>query len=57
MDWGPFKEGIQGRGQIFSLTGSIAGSPVAGVLGNKLVALGDPLLPTFIYAISILFWW
>jgi hypothetical protein len=57
MDWGSFKEGVHGRGRIMSLTGSIPGSRVAGVLGNKLVALGDPLLPTFIYAIGILIWW
>jgi hypothetical protein len=56
MDCGSFKERVQGRGPILCLTGSVSGSPVAGILGNKLVTLGDPLLPTFIYTISILIW-
>jgi hypothetical protein len=29
--------------------GSARGSPMAGVLGSKLVTLGDQLLPMFIY--------
>jgi hypothetical protein len=36
--------------------GSVSGSPVAGVLWNKLVALGEPLLPTFVYTTYILIW-
>jgi hypothetical protein len=44
MDGGSFKEGVRGRGRITSLIGSVSGSLVAGVLGNKFVTLGAPLL-------------
>jgi hypothetical protein len=54
MDWGSSKEGVQDRGRILYLTGSVPGSPVAGVLGNKLATLGVPLLPTFLYIMYIL---
>jgi hypothetical protein len=36
--------------------GSLSGSPLAGVLGNKLVTLEDPLLPTFIYTVYMSVW-
>jgi hypothetical protein len=56
---GSFKEEVQGPWQSLSSTytripvGSVPGSPVAEVLGNKFVILGDPLLPMFIYTIYI----
>jgi hypothetical protein len=58
MDWGSFKEGVQDRGGNLSHIniGSISGSSVDGILGNKLVALGDSLLPKFICNIHILIW-
>jgi hypothetical protein len=59
MDWGVLK----GRGSGFVVksaphipASSMSGSPVAGVVGNKLLTLGDPLLPTFIYTVCILIW-
>jgi hypothetical protein len=37
MERGSFKEGVQGHGRILSLFGSISGSSVVRILGNKLV--------------------
>jgi hypothetical protein len=60
MDWrvgGPSRRRSRVRGLILSLyipVLSFSGSPVAEVLGNKLVTLGDLLLPAFIYSIYIL---
>jgi hypothetical protein len=36
--------------------GCVFGSPVAWVLGNELVTLGNPVSPVFIYTIYIFIW-
>jgi hypothetical protein len=53
-----FKEEVQGSwsnlSSTYILVGSVPGSPVAAVLGNGLVPLADPLLPTFIHIVCVL---
>jgi hypothetical protein len=48
---GPSRREFKFRGRLLFpdiAIGSISGSPVTGILGNKLVTLGDLLLLTFI---------
>jgi hypothetical protein len=60
MIWGgPSRRGFRVRSGILAPhipIGNVSGSPLVGVLGNKLVTLGDPLLPTFIYTVCMLIW-
>jgi hypothetical protein len=55
----PSRRMFRVRGRVLALhipIGSVPGSSVAGVLGNKLVTLGDPLSPRFSYIVYMLIW-
>jgi hypothetical protein len=54
---GPLRRGFRVGSRILSIIIiRFSGSSVVRILGNKLLTLGDPLLPSFIYIIYIIIW-